>query len=183
MRVAAAAAAAAVVVFLARKAFVAASTSASTERAAADVDAGRPLPVRLTKYWPYAATESERRMEGGVLDRRGKPLHTLEDHLADPAAHPYGSLAGDPAVFPYGQALRLDPWPGALFRVVDTGGAFRGPKKRYRRPGEEPLDVCVKSKKTAVPSDALASPLRGDHLDKSGRGAVLSVGGELEELG
>lgn len=143
------------------------ATAAAT---AAAVAGGGKFDARLTGYWPYSAsTEAERRMEGGTKDRKGRPLHTLEQHLADRVAHPYASVAGDDAIFPYGQRLSIDAFPGAVFRVVDTGGNFRGAKKVYRSLGREPLDVCVDSRRTYVPATATATIARGDHLDKAGR--------------
>ena len=120
--------------------------------------------ARTTGYWPFTATESERKMEGGTNDRKGKPLYTLEQHLAGKA--PYVSVSGDDAVFPYGQRLTLDVWPGAVFRVVDTGGHFRGAGKVYRIAGYEPLDICVDSDKTVMPKTAVAQIVPGDNFDK-----------------
>jgi hypothetical protein len=129
----------------------------------------KPLPqvqLHLTGYWPFRSglTEAQRRMEGGVTDRKGKPLHTLEDHLADPIKHPYVSLSGDDAIFPYGQRLIIDAWPTAIFRVVDTGSHFRKAGKVYRAIGEEPIDVCVNSSSTVVPSSAGAQIVPGDNF-------------------
>src|SRR5262245_35419159 len=85
--------------------------------------------ARLTGYWPFSATSSERRMEGGKKDRKGSPLHTLEQHDQDPQKHPYIAVSGDDALFPYGQRITIDAWPGRIFRVVDTGDHFRGARK------------------------------------------------------
>jgi hypothetical protein len=135
----------------------------------AAVQSGGRLKVRLTGYWPFSATEGEQKMEGGTKDRKGKPLHTLEQHLADPSAHPYVSVSGDDAIFPYGQRIQIDEWPGAVFRVVDTGGHFRGAGKVYRALGREPLDIAVDSKRTKVTADSDATIMKGDHLDKPGK--------------
>lgn len=155
------------------------------------VASGGTFKARLTGYWPKSArTDAERRMEGGAVDRRGKPLHTLEQHLADRAAHPYVAVSGDDEIFPYGQRISLDAWPDAVFRVVDTGGHFRGSRKVYRTLGREPLDVDVDSPRTRVPVEAVATVMRGDHFDKPGkrvavakfRGQDVAVGA-LELLG
>lgn len=133
------------------------------------------INVRLTGYWPFTATEAERKMEGGLNDRRGNRLHTLEQHLADPVAHPFVSVSGDDAVFPYGQRLVISAWPNATFRVVDTGGHFRGAGKVYRALGREPLDICVDSSKTVVPkTGTTARIIAGDNFEK-GR-AVATTG-------
>lgn len=149
---------------------------AAVREAVREPPAGAPpkprpiLAVRLTTYYPLAAkTEAERKMEGGLKDRRGKPLHFLEDHLADPQQHPYVSVSGDDAAWPYGQRIALDAWPGAVFRVVDTGRNFRGSTKVYRATGREPLDIAVRSKATKAPTEATATIFPGDHLDKPGR--------------
>ena len=102
--------------------------------------------VRLTGYWPFAARPDEQRMEGGVVDRKGHPLHTLEDYQAGRAD--FVSVSGDYTIFPYGQRIVLAEWPDVIFRVVDTGSHFHGPGKVYREPGREPLDICVASSKT-----------------------------------
>lgn len=136
----------------------------------------KPIKVHLTGYWPFAAREDEKKMEGGVADRRGKPLHTLEQHLKDPVAHPYVSVAGDDAIWPYGQRLSISAWPNAVFRVVDTGGHFRGAGKIYRVLGNEPLDICVDSSKTVVPkSGTTATIYPGDNFEKGKAVAVSKI--------
>lgn len=119
-----------------------------------------PLLVNLTDYCPFQAglSAAQQKMEGGPTDARDKPLHTLEDHLADPDAHPYCSVAGDLTIWRYGQRVELPSvHPTAVFRVVDTGGHFHGEiwdveqqgqvppnfrGKVIRHTGYEPLDVC-----------------------------------------
>ena len=133
------------------------------------VTTGGTFNARITGYWPYQAglTPKERRMEGGTRDRRSRPIHTLEQHLADPVAHPYVSVAGDDAIFPYGQRLILSAWPDAVFRVVDTGGHFRGVNKLYRVAGREPLDIAVDSSKTLVPKKGVTAKIvHGDNWEK-----------------
>ncbi len=74
---------------------------------------------------------AERRLEGGVQDRKGRPAYTLEQYLAGNA--PYVAVAMDavgPNSLPYGTILynnvfKDDKGQLVPFRVVDTGGAFR----------------------------------------------------------
>lgn len=111
---------------------------------------GSTIPVTLTGYWPYAAkTEAERRMEGPPVDASGygRPIHTLQQHMADPIAHPFVSASGDlrsaknPGGFwAYGQRVIIPAlgtpslaWQRRagqsqyVVRVVDTGSHFYGP--------------------------------------------------------
>lgn len=128
---------------------------------------GGVVAVHTTGYWPFTARDDEKKMEGGTKDRKGKPLYTLEMHLKDPASCPYVSVSGDDAVWPYGQRLSISAWPNAIFRVVDTGGHFRGAGKVYRVLGEEPLDICVDSSKTPVPKSGVTAKIfPGDNFAK-----------------
>lgn len=103
----------------------------------------RQQDVFITTYCPFnPGSGSGAAIEGGHYDRKGRLLHTVEDHQADPDAHPYVSLAGDYTVFNYGQRLILDDVLGVpspewtartgevsyVARVVDTGGHFHGPE-------------------------------------------------------
>jgi hypothetical protein len=124
------------------------------------------VPVRVTGYWPFSARPDEVKMEGGVNDRKGSPLHTLEDFQAGKA--PFVSVSGDYTIFPYGQRISLAEWPGVVFRIVDTGSHFHGSGKIYRIAGREPLDVCVASSATKVVPQTDATIYPGDHFeDKS----------------
>jgi 3D (Asp-Asp-Asp) domain-containing protein len=85
-------------------------------------------------------------MEGGFQDRKGKPLHTLQDYLAGKA--PYVSVAMDSKSFPYGQKLRIPELEKKYgrpieFRVVDTGGAFKGK-------GTSRIDICTANRKASL---------------------------------
>jgi hypothetical protein len=53
------------------------------------------IKASLTEYYPFEKnlTRREKRMEGGTVDRRGKPLYTLEDYVDGIA--PYVSAACD----------------------------------------------------------------------------------------
>ena len=97
--------------------------------------------ARGTGYYP-----SSSQLEGGFNDRIGKKLHTLQQHLAGSAD--YVSVAMDSSAFKYGTRLRiaeLDAKYGRklVFRVVDTGGAFRGR-------GRSRLDICVANRTASV---------------------------------
>lgn len=97
---------------------------------------------RGTGYYPHNS-----RMEGGYKDMRGKPLHTLQDYLAGRA--PYVSVAMDNrAGFPYGQRVRIQELEQKYgrpieFRVVDTGGAFKGR-------GTSRIDICTANRRASL---------------------------------
>lgn len=149
--------------------------AAHVEEMKSMAEGGGTFKVHATGYWPFSAKASEKKMEGAPVDRKGKPLHTVEDFLAGKADHV--SVSGDDAIFPYGQLLVVD-WGGKSIkaRVTDTGGHFRGAGKVYRVIGEEPLDFCVESSKTAVPkSNVTAQIIKGDHWDKAGK-AIATEG-------
>lgn len=121
------------------------------------------VKVHTTGYWPFSARADEVKMEGGLKDRKGNPLYTLEMFQAGKA--PYVSVSGDDEIWPYGQRIAISAWPGVVFRVVDTGSHFRGANKVYRVMGEEPLDICVDSSKTPVPKkDVTATLFPGDNF-------------------
>lgn len=97
--------------------------------------------ARGTGYYP-----SSSQLEGGFNDRAGKRLRTLQQYLAGSAD--YVSVAMDSTAFKYGTRLRiheLDAKYGRaiVFRVVDTGGAFRG-KGRTR------IDICTSSRSASL---------------------------------
>ncbi len=106
-------------------------------------------------------------MEGKPVDRKGQPLHTVEDYLAGKSD--FVSLAGDYEAWPYGQKL-LIPWGDKTLtgRVVDTGGHFHGIGKVYRDAGYEPIDVCVYSRNNAPPqTKVVVEIVEGDAFDTS----------------
>ncbi len=88
-----------------------------------------------TAYYPHNSA-----LEGGYKDKIGKPLNTLEDYLAGKA--PFVSVAmDDRAGFKYGQRIRIPELEQKYgkqipFKIVDTGGAFRGK-------GTGRIDICV----------------------------------------
>lgn len=97
--------------------------------------------ARGTGYYPDSSA-----LEGGYVDRRGQKLRTLQQFLAGEA--PYVSVAMDSKAFVYGQRLRIAELEAKYgrpitFRVVDTGGAFKG-KGRSR------IDVCVQNRKASL---------------------------------
>jgi hypothetical protein len=127
---------------------------------------GGQVDISATGYWPYAASDNEKLMEGGTKDRKGRTIITLEQHLSDPKTYPYVTVAGDYTIWPDGQRIALDQWPGAVFRICDTGGHFFGAKKVYRAIGREPLDIAVKDSKTKVNRAATATIFPGDNFAK-----------------
>lgn len=96
---------------------------------------------RGTGYYPDSSP-----LEGGFVDRRGARLRTLQQFLAGQAD--YVSVAMDSSAFPYGQHLRIKEletkYGRAIdFRVVDTGGAFRGR-------GRARIDICVANRTASL---------------------------------
>jgi hypothetical protein len=130
------------------------------------------LKIRLTEYYPFQSglTDEQKRMEGGIQDRLGKPLYSLEDYVDGNAL--YVSLACDSRGGPpgnlsefriYGYRVRI-PWLETRmgldfieFRLVDTGGHFTGKHKKVRVAGYEPIDVCRREKPEA--GDAFSGTL------------------------
>ena len=109
-------------------------------RSAGDLQGnGSRLPAsfssRGTTYMPTGDLSSQ---EGGPVDRRGFPIHTLQQFLEGKA--PYVSVAMD-GDFQYGQRVRIASLEAKFgrpidFRLVDTGGAFQGR-------GTDKIDVAV----------------------------------------
>lgn len=115
-----------------------------------------------TGYYPDSSA-----LEGGSVDRAGKPLRTLQQFLAGSAT--YVSVAMDSGAFKYGARLRikeLDAKYGRaiLFRVVDTGGAFRG-KGRTR------IDICTAHRKASL-DPTINGSLHVDVIDEAGGGSL-----------
>lgn len=103
--------------------------------------ATRTYVARGTGYYP-----DDSPMEGGYYDRKGAPLHTLQDFLAGKA--PYVSTAMDVNAFAYGTKMRiteLEQKYGRVieFRVVDTGSAFKGM-------GTSRIDICTANAKASL---------------------------------
>jgi 3D (Asp-Asp-Asp) domain-containing protein len=97
-------------------------------------DASLIFAARATSYYP-----ENNRMEGGFVDRIGHRLYTVQDYVYGDA--PYVSVAMDVRAFPYGTDIRIPEMERIynmpiLFRVVDTGDAFRGH-------GFGRIDICT----------------------------------------
>lgn len=154
------------------------SPPTSTPAAASAAIASQKLPTfdaRVTGYWPFQAglSAAERKMEGAPVDRKGAPLHTIEDFLAGKSDHV--SVSGDYTVFPYGQKI-LIPWGNTTLtgRVTDTGSHFHGILKVFRIPGREPLDLCVASSQTPILNRTpTVSIVPGDNFEQ-GKAVVAS---------
>ncbi len=149
-------------------AFVSALVSACTaapegidEQVESDEDALRVTKTFVARGTAYYPDNSP--LEGGFKDRKGKPLRTLQQFLAGKAE--YVSVAMDTKAFPYGQRLRIKELEKKygkkiVFRVVDTGGAFRGK-------GTSRIDVCV-ANLSASRDATINGTLHIDALDGSG---------------
>lgn len=102
---------------------------------------GQKFKARGTGYYPDASP-----MEGGFVDRKGAKLNTLQDFLSGKV--PYVSVAMDSKAFPYGTKLRIPELEAKYgkqieFRVVDTGGAFKGK-------GTSRIDVCTANQRASL---------------------------------
>jgi len=117
----------------------------------------RSFVARGTAYYP-----ANNALEGGTVDRKGVKLRTLQQFLAGQAS--YVSVAMDANAFKYGQRLRIKELEAKygrsiVFRVVDTGGAFRGK-------GTSRIDVCVASLKASSDS-TINGTLHIDAIDET----------------
>ncbi len=102
---------------------------------------GETFHSRGTGYYPDSSL-----LEGGFVDRRGVKLRTLQQFLTGDAS--YVSVAMDTRAFAYGQKLRIreleQKYGRAIeFRVVDTGGAFRGR-------GRSRIDICTANRTSSL---------------------------------
>ena len=103
---------------------------------------------RGTGYYPY-----NNKMEGGYVDKKGKPLCTLQDYLDGKTD--YVSIALDNNLYKngtikYGDKFRIPELEQKYgryieFRAVDTGGAFKN--KGFSR-----VDICTKTSKDSMDS-------------------------------
>lgn len=121
---------------------------------------------RGTGYYPSSSA-----LEGGFNDRAGKKLRTLQQFLAGNAD--YVSVAMDTNAFRYGTRLRikeLDAKYGRsiVFRVVDTGSAFRG-KGRSR------IDICTANRSASLDS-TVNGTLHLEVIDETGGPASTPTG-------
>ncbi|PVD30046.1 hypothetical protein C0Q70_09307 [Pomacea canaliculata] len=103
-----------------------------------------------TGYYP-----DDSPIEGGYVDVRDHPLHTLQEFLAGSA--PYVSVAMDEHLrIPYGtqiciKELNQKYHKFIVFKVVDTGPAFTN--KGYSR-----IDICVRDEHASY-DDTINGPL------------------------
>lgn len=104
---------------------------------------GKPsYKAKATSYYP-----ADDPIEGGFVDKKGKPLYTLQDYLDGKA--PYVSVAMDKEnSFAYGAKLRIPELEKKYgrqieFRVVDTGQAFFGK-------GKSRIDICTRNRQTSM---------------------------------
>jgi 3D (Asp-Asp-Asp) domain-containing protein len=140
---------------------------AEGDTASSDLSVLSRFTTTGTGYYPDSST-----LEGGFLDRKGKPLKTLQQFLAGNAS--YVSVAMDTKAFSYGQRLRLKQFNERygreiVFRVVDTGSAFRG-KGRSR------IDICV-ANRTASLDRTVNSVLSAEVVDESSTAPAPTTGG------
>jgi hypothetical protein len=123
------------------------------------------MKIRVTMYFkPFKGmSEKEARMEGGPVDQKKKPLQSLEEFIdgtvswvslsRDDLGGPPGS---DPRFQVYGTKVRIPEVEQLMgrdlieFRLVDTGGHFRGKGKVVKVQGAEPIDLC-RSKPLRLP--------------------------------
>lgn len=171
--------------FVAKRTTTTVKDAVSGASPAAPPGATNSVRLHLTGYWPFqeGLTAKERKMEGAPVDRKGRPLTTVEQHLADPA-NTFVSLSGDPDIFPYGQKM-LIPWGDktVVGRVTDTGSHFHGLGKVFRVAGAEPIDVCVASSSTIIPKKTVdARVVVGDHLDKASKTLALEKAGKSQSV-
>ena len=102
---------------------------------------------RLTSYYPDAPPE-QWRLEGGPLGR-GYPIITFDQHLRSPVEFPFITVAADVVLEGqklkpgFGPRIHFFAWPRMVFRILDTGGAFKGESKRIRNEGYEPFDLST----------------------------------------
>ena len=142
-----------------------ATDDGATGASADEIKVGSSFTSRGTGYFPDSSA-----LEGGFKDRVGKPLHTLQQFLSGSA--PYVSVAMDSSAFKYGTRLRIreletEHGKAIIFRVVDTGGAFRG-KGRSR------IDICTASNKASL-DPVINKTLHIDVIDETGGGALPPV--------
>lgn len=94
--------------------------------------------AQLTGYWP-----NDSPMEGGTLDRYGKPLCNLQRHILD--LDPYCSVACDrfmniaPGTVLWIPSLDAHYGKRLVFKICDTGSAFN-------HAGWGHLDICTATK-------------------------------------
>jgi 3D (Asp-Asp-Asp) domain-containing protein len=116
-------------------------TSGGCCHAAHGMKDGKAYKSKSTGYYP-----ANNAMEGGFVDKKGYQLRTLQQFSKGKAA--YVSTAMDPKVFAYGQPICIpeinsDMGQAIAFKVVDTGGAFKGK-------GTSRIDICTSSEANSL---------------------------------
>ena len=102
---------------------------------------------RLTTYYPDAPP-SQWWQEGGPFGR-GFPILTFDQHVESPVEFPFITVAADVVLEGntlrkgFGPRIHFYAWPRYVFRIYDTGGAFKGKDKRIRDEGFEPFDIAT----------------------------------------
>jgi 3D (Asp-Asp-Asp) domain-containing protein len=122
-----------------------------------DMVVSRSFVAKGTGYFPAPT-----KMEGGSLDLKGARLRTLQEFIAGQAE--YVSVAMDTSAFKYGTRLRIAEVNAkygkeVIFRVVDTGGAFKGK-------GTTRIDICTANQKASV-DPTINATLHLDVVDES----------------
>lgn len=90
---------------------------------------------KATGYYPFTCKKSERVVEGGIKDRFGNKLRTLQDYYDGS----YVSVATDPRAIKSGTILEIEEFPNVKFLACDVGRKIKG-----RR-----IDIAVKRRKDA----------------------------------
>jgi 3D (Asp-Asp-Asp) domain-containing protein len=113
----------------------------ASEVGADELGAGSTFVSKGTGYYP-----SNSALEGGFKDMRGAPLRTLQQFLNGDAD--YVSVAMDKGVVPYGTVISIREFNqkygrNIIFKVVDTGGAFRGK-------GTSRMDICTANERASL---------------------------------
>ena len=149
-------------------------------------ESGAPTPFRPTiqpttaatpmKVTAYTPGKGDIVMEGKneVASRRG-PAYTVEQFQAGKV--PHVSVAMDPKSPLQGQYLKSDEYPGIIFKVEDTGGAFKGK-------GNTAADIAFSDpqKAKAYAKDATFTPIGREEAmqlaakQQTGHRAIVQVG-------
>lgn len=108
-------------------------------------------PARLTEYYPdlpSTASAAQRTQEGGPYARdKTIPIITLDMHRADPDKYPFVTVVADTNLegrtirVGFGPRVYFAAFPNDTFRIYDTGGNFRGSRKKIGQ--GEPFDIAL----------------------------------------
>lgn len=139
------------------------STPQDVQESTGALRVSRSFTTKATGYYPDHSP-----MEGGFNDRKGKPLRTLQAFLEGNAD--YVSVAMDTKAFPYGTRLRIHELEAKyntpiIFRVVDTGGAFRNK-------GVTRMDICTANEKASLDPTINGPVLHVDVIDETAPGEL-----------